>query len=249
MQVTENNDYFEGIAKGLVPNHDFIYKFGRTLTIVGKRKPIWDGTGNYTFPTTAALITLSSTSGNDVPAGTGARTIEIEGLDGDYNQISETIDSDGTTTNTYLRVFRMRVVTSGTQLYPYDSTQIGNNVGVITATHAGTGLPIAIINAEMGQTLMAIYTIPAGCTGYMWTAKTAAAKGKSAVGFLLTRDNSVTDAAWNTKGIRDMYQNQVGNEFTMPPKYGEKTDLVLAIDGDASGDSITGTFQIELVKN
>jgi hypothetical protein len=52
--------------------------------------------------------------------------LRIQGLDGSYNLAEETVDMDGTTTvtttQTFLRVFRMSVETAGTS---------GNNEGNI----------------------------------------------------------------------------------------------------------------------
>ena len=69
---------------------------------------------------------------------------------------------DGTTTVTttqqFLRVFRMSVETAGS---------FGNNEGTITATYTGGADVAATISPGNGQTLMALYTIPAGYTGYL----------------------------------------------------------------------------------
>jgi hypothetical protein len=89
--------------------------------------------------------------------GTGARTLRIQGLDSSYNFAEETVDMDGTTTvtttQTFLRVFRMSVETAGST---------GNNEGTITVTYTGGSDVAATISQGNGQTLMALYTIPAG---------------------------------------------------------------------------------------
>ena len=66
------------------------------------------------------LQTLSvvSASANDASGGTGARTVEIQGLDSNWNLLTETVTMNGltpvvTTQEHFLRVFRARVVTAG----------------------------------------------------------------------------------------------------------------------------------------
>ena len=46
-----------------------------------------------------------SDDANDDVAGTGARTLRIQGLDGSYNLAEETVDMDGTTTVTLHKNF------------------------------------------------------------------------------------------------------------------------------------------------
>ena len=83
----------------------------------------------------------------------------------------------------------------------------------------------------------------------MWSAKTGTGKAKSAIGFLYSKDNSETNLPWRVRGIRDMFENTVGNDFKIPNSYSEKTDLVMAVKGEATGDDVSATFQLQLVKS
>jgi len=253
MKTSGVSNYYEDISKGIVEGHSMVYKFGRGKTVLGKKVPIWDGAGNYVFPTTADFVTFKSSSTADKEGGVGAITMQVYGLDENGESIDEVIELKGTSNtvsvNRYIRMFRMKILTASTTLFPYDSSNIGNNVGTITATHNGTGNPIAFILPEMGQTLMAIYTVPKGYTAYIYSAHTSEDKGKEITGYMFTRDMSNADNAWNCKGIRDMYRNSVGKDFVIPPHYTELTDLVMAIKGITTGDNVTGTFELVLVKN
>ena len=85
--------------------------------------------------------------------------LTIEGLDANYHEQTETVTLTGTsavtTTNTFIRVFRM-------------TYEDGANVGTITArTVSASGTVVAQIDVGYAQTLMAVYTIPAGHTGYL----------------------------------------------------------------------------------
>ena len=55
--------------------------------------PVWEGTTNtsslYTYPASAVTMTIASTSANDVASGSGAAAIQINGLDANFNMLSE----------------------------------------------------------------------------------------------------------------------------------------------------------------
>lgn len=134
-------------------------KFGRNADVGSGDVPedIWEGGGVYSFPATGGVVSLVSDDAQDDKGtpGTGAHTIWLEGLSAtDWTLQQEEVDLDGvnpvTSTKSFIRLFRMRVVAAGT----YET-----NVGTITASIGGS--PVAIISPDFGQTLMAVFTIPA----------------------------------------------------------------------------------------
>jgi hypothetical protein len=245
---TNLNDFDYDVSLGKIDGVSHVYKFGRGATVANKNVPIWDGSVNYIFPTTAGTVTPTSSDPLDANGSTGAWSVIVQGLDENWNPVSESILIGQTSTNTYIRVFRVSVDKCGTELFPYDATSVGNNIGTITITHQSTALPVAIILPSVGQTLMSIYTIPAGYHGLVTSAKTSTGKGKDVIGNLMMKDNLSTNSPWLTKGIRDIYQNTVGNIIKPPTYVDEKTDIVLSIKGALSGDYVSGTFQITLFK-
>jgi len=145
-----------------------INKFGRNIEIdSGVTADIWDGghtvaSGGVSLiwvaPTQARAhnIVSSSTSDDGDPVGVGARTIQIYGLTSwDSEEVSEVITMNGTsnvaTTNSYVIIYRMKVLTKGAT---------SANVGIIKATAVTDNTITAQIRAGQGQTQMAIYAIP-----------------------------------------------------------------------------------------
>lgn len=131
-------------------------KFGYNSAVGASEEDVWLAGGTKTLLSSAETMDIASSSANDTSAGTGARTVYIEGLDGDYLAASETVTlngtSDVTTTNSYIRVHRMYVATAGS----------GNGAaGTITATASSSAVTQAQMTGEDNQTLQAIYTVPA----------------------------------------------------------------------------------------
>jgi hypothetical protein len=161
--VTRGGQYepFElQVSRGQISGHSPIYVFGLTTSLGSTAYgPAWDGLtssgGPYIYPSVAAQMWIYSASASDT-----AVSILINGLDANYNRISETIALNGTTAiqtvNSYFRINNLVTV-------------IGNAVGNISlySNSAKTGGTLyAQINAGNGNSQMSIYTVPAGYTLY-----------------------------------------------------------------------------------
>jgi len=121
----------------------------------GAAEDVWDVGGLYTFPAAAAETSIVSDSADDDAEGTGALTVEVFGLDANYLAISEVAALNGATpvvlTAEFLRVNRVKVLTAGSG---------ETNAGNIQVLHGATVL--AQVTASMGESKMAIYSVPAG---------------------------------------------------------------------------------------
>ena len=213
------------IARGLVLGTSHINKFGYQGTDATSGT-IWDANGttaDYPYPA-AGVVSTSSTSGDDTGEG-----IEIQGLDADYNPLVVTTTVGATTTETFSRVFRARKTTA-------------TNVGVISVNVGGS--LAAQILAGNGQTLMAVYTIPAGKTGYLIKFQGSMDKQNVDVKFkLFAREFG---GAFNLKG---QWGTQGGNSVTydypIPLEFPEKTDIKVNVDSGTAGHG--AIFDIILV--
>jgi len=230
------------IAKGNIAGLSSINKFGFNDQVPTSFEVIALSSANFTYPTSAGTVTVVSDDADDTSAGTGARTIKIQGLDGNYDFQEETITMNGTTnvnsTNTFLRVNRMEVLTAGSS---------NGMEGTITATIGGNEQ--SRMEAEYdNQTLQANYTIPAGKTGYLTRIQATSTKdNKAAFVGLFTRElNSI----FKIKQLFEIYRNNVVVDFTVPLVIPEKTDIELRGKNEGSGNvSIGGTFDLILEDN
>ena len=228
--------HFFGVAQGVHPGVSHINKFGYNTSVGTSYEVICD-LGTHHYPTSAAVASIVSSDAADSSAGTGARTVEVQGLDGDYAEVTETVTMNGTaavsTTNSFIRIFRVRVKTAGTS---------ETNVGNITLT---IGSNIARITAGQGQTLMAVYTVPANKTAFLLKFQGSLSKNQEANFQLRARD---FNNGWNVKGLWGTFAEGVTYDYPVPLKFLEKTDI--EIRGKAGATSEMGAiFDLVLVDN
>lgn len=166
-------DLSHKVALGAVDNALFTGKFGYNAS-VDAAEDIWLSGGAYTgFPAAGGTVEVVSAAAGDDAAGTAAQSITVQGLDGNGDPAEETLDLVGggtaVTTGEFLRVNRAYVATAGTY---------GTNIGVVTIQQAG-GSTFATIGADVGQSLVACYTIPLNHTGLIvaWRARLGRANG------------------------------------------------------------------------
>ena len=240
-------DFYLAVAKGDFTGYSNVSKFGRNPNVKSiDYETLWDGSNLYPWPTAAETLSVVSDDADDTSAGTGARTVEIEGLDSSWNVLTETVTMNGSTpvvtTGLFLRVYRVRVVTAGST---------GLNEGTITCTNTTSSNVIGQISlgsSGFGQSLMAIYTVPAGKTAYLTNFDFSSGKDNEHTFRLMTRDNTVTDAAWNTKEFASARGSFNDFPKLSMQKYTEKSDLDLqAIASAASAAS--GGFELILIDN
>lgn len=229
------------IATGAITGYVGVHKFG-AATIGASEVTIWDGANDYPFPSSASQLDVQSDDVNDTSDGTGARTVTIQGLDSNWSSIEETLSLNGTTpvitSASFLRVFRAWVNTAGS-----GSTAAGE------ITIENTGVVIAKILVGNNQTLMCVYTIEAGCTGYTMGAHASVDSGKSVELTFKVRDNSITDSVFRSKEIIQLYQTNTHTAPFVPTILPEKTDIKIQGLASGAGTAIGVSFNLILVPN
>ena len=247
----ERTEAFElQVARGMITGHKSLFKYGNNPDVNGTLETVWSHSTLYVYPTTAIHMKVSSTSANDAAAGSGARTIVVSGLDADYNEINEIVTLNGQTpvltTGLFIRVFRSYVLTAGSSNTAEGTIYIGD--GVVTA-----GVPATVyaeISLGENQTLMALWTVPANYTLYVYRGTFSAASNNASqyiLGKFMIRNfggvfRNAADVTANS--------NVIPYDFEIPLAIPEKSDIearVIALSG--SNFYVTASFEGVYIKN
>ena len=227
------------VSRGKVRGASQIHKFGATPSqSINTTASIWDK-GDTLYPW-SAFNTPGVLVGAQVGADDNGKVVTIEGLDENFELISEdfTLSSSGTVTGTktFKRVYR-----------GYVSSGAGTNVGELNFSRGGT--QVLRILAGAGQTLMAVYTVPAGYTGYLYQGVATAQAGADATGYMYVRYNSVATIF----RVGHTFEVAGGGEYTykfaFPQEMPEKTDIDVRLTTRSNNGRFTAAFDILLVKN
>ena len=237
------------VSRGQIEAHRSVVVFGYNSDIDTSIETVWPAGGLLSFPAAALQMTVSSSSTSDTSAGTGARTIVIEGLDADHNEISETVTLNGqtavTTTNSYLHINNAYVATAGSGLSAAGSIYIGT--GTVTA-----GVPATIydiIAFDYNARVTGSYTIPAGYTGYLTQGLFSAGQlsgSTSITGRLMTRG---TNSIRMTAAVVTLNNGSADYAFEYPVAIPEKTTVEAQALGSATNNSCASMFIILLIRN
>lgn len=221
-----------------------IHKFG-SIAALAATDDIWSGSNSYPFPAAAAATTAISGDDEDGGAGgdTGALTIRVIGLDADYLEVSQDIILNGTTvtaafTTPLIRCYRAWVLTVG-------AGATGTNIGAIDIKHGST--IIAQIPVGLGQTQMAIYTVPADYTlAYIkhWDCTAHGLGATASADFSLQVKEF--GGAWKQIEKMGISSGMGGYHQTLEQKLGAKADIRIRCTATASITSASASFDIEL---
>lgn len=223
------------------PNKFFDLASGRRTNVNNIRTDIWGGpTTTYVFPPAGGIqMSFVSTSANDTLAGTGAQKVHIHYLDSSYNDQTEIVNLNGVTpVNTVatniLRINAMHVSQAGTG---------GVSAGSISLTSVGGATTYGHIEVGYNTARQAIYTIPAGKTGYIshWQASSGTGTGSHFTEFSLMT-TSHYGVLWNVFLVSDSVgtlNNGAVMSFPTPIMVPATTDIkVLAISDSGAANAI-----------
>jgi hypothetical protein len=224
------------VALGQVPGYARIAVFGHNTSIGSIEETIWTEGGIYMFPTSAAILDISSSSANDNSAGTGGRTMLIEGLDSNYDEISEVVTlngvATGNTVNSYLRVNKAKFITVGSSTY---------NEGKITIEN--TGVVVCIIDISHSTSYQGVYTVPNNKTALVLKGIMTYDKNNAGEVKLTGIINGVSTQII----LFEVINGEVVYDSVFPFPVPEKSDLVLNGSLQTGNGNITGGFEILLV--
>jgi hypothetical protein len=150
------------VMMGKVDGFSLSRRFAVSDQITSTRGDVWSLPGSKVLPAAAGVVSITSTSLLDTGGGTGARTVDLVGVDADYKQITETVTLKGllpvVTTQKFLRLLRFQAGEVGVS---------ASNAGLITAVIGG--YPQAQMVAGESFAFMSHFTVPLGRTMYVKT--------------------------------------------------------------------------------
>lgn len=226
------------IAKGEVNGYSSEHKFGAVPAMSQNQTgTIWD-VNDTIYPWSS----WSSAGTVDIPAvnaSDNGKKVTIVGLDADYNTQSEEITLSSSTSvtsiNSYIRLFRAFISEGIT------------NIGVVNVQKSS--VTVLRINANQGQTLMAIYTVPSGYTAYLMQGTTTCQDGADATGSMFVRyfgqDAFRIGHTFEVCGDGGQYMYK----FAVPRVIPEKSDIDVRGTVRSNNARLTAAFDMILVQN
>lgn len=216
------------VEKGLVEDFSAVNKFGYNSSVGGSYETIWDGNNTYTYASSAGTATITST---DTASDNGG-TVEIQGLDSNYDLATETLTIGGSAgTTSFIRVFRavMKTATTG-------NANVGT-LSVIIST-----VTVAQIRPTYGQSLMAIYTIPRAKRGFLVQLDIGSSKDLENEIRIIAKQ--VTNGnVWNTKEFITTRGGFMEKNYKIPLLFEEKTDVEIVAKSSATS-AISAGFEL-----
>lgn len=252
--VTRPTSYETALVRGQVVDHDPRRKFGRATGISGE-SDIIPGGGTYAGQSAGNEIEtieiISANSADDV-AGNGMRRIRVIGLKSRTSTEYEFEDFDttgaGTTTSTSTW---WRINTAYGISYGSSDTN-ATNTGTITIRHSTTTANIfAVIQAGIGRTQIAVFTIPYGNIGLLNFAKIEMVKaaGASASADVSLRVRPDGQNGYNADGDGIVSTTSPYNFVeSYPIQFPALTDIKMHVDSVSSASNVSGKMQFELIK-
>lgn len=228
---------------GVAANHydglSHIHKFGAVPAMSQNNTgTIWDVNDTlYPWSSFSAAGTLSVPAVN---ASDNGKTIRIQGLNASYDEITEdlTVSSSEATTSTqsFIRVYRAFV-------------HNGSATNVANINIQKGGVTIARITAGKAQTLMAIYTVPAGYSAYILKGVATCQDGADATGDMFVRyfGESAFRVGHSFEVCGD--GGQYMYEFGIPLRIPEKSDIDIRASVRSNNARLTAAFDILLERD
>ena len=225
-----------GVAKGQFDDISHAHPFGAVPAMSQNQTgTIWD-VNDTTYPW-ASWATAGTLSIPAVNASDNGKTVTIVGLDSNYDMLTESVTVSSSV-----------AVTTTAEFKRVNRAYIGNgsaiNVGNINIQKGG--VTVARITANNGQTAMAVYTVPAGYTGYILQGAASCQSGADATGNMFVRYFGEASFrighSFEVSGSGGAYLY----EFCIPVKIPEKSDIDIRASVRSNNARLTAAFDILL---
>lgn len=229
-------EFFLQLARGHIANHSHIHKFGAVPAMSQNQSgTIWDVNDTvYPWSTfdTAGILSVPAVNASD-----NGKSIQVFGLDENYNDINETFVLSSSVTVTGVKTFK--------RVYRAYMVDGASNVANINVQRSGT--TVLRITAGKSQTLMAIYTIPANKKGYLLHGTASCQSGADATGDMFVRyfgqSSFRVGHSFEVSGTGGQYDYK----FIVPIELPEKTDIDVRASVRSNNARLTAAFDLILI--
>ena len=229
--------FYLKVAQGEVSGHSSVHKFGAVPEMSNNASgTLWDvNDTDYPWASwdTAGAITVAAVNASD-----DGIELTIVGLDENYEAQTQTVTvssaSATTVTGTWKRVYRA-----------YCTTATNNNDIIIQKS----GVTVAKIAAGNAQTLMAVYTVPAGYTAYLLKGAMSCSYESDATGNMFVRYFGQNSFRIGHSFEVSGHGGEYCYDFSIPIKLPEKSDIDVRAAVRTNNARLTSAFDILLVKD
>lgn len=233
---------WERAAAGVTPGISFVTLEGYNSGITTSAEPLWDESTAYTVLNTAMSSPYCvSTDANDTSAGTGARTIQVKGINSSYAAFTETLTMNGTsavslTNSTAQLINSVEVLTAGSGGFNAGNIRCGTG----TVTGGAPAVTHSFVGIGMNKSQASWYGVPANKTMICRDLSLASYGVTAAQTVQLFSDKYVNNGI--LKRSRLVALNQGGSSSVVLPgllSYEEKTIVVFRAFSAASTGPVT----------
>lgn len=258
-QIVYNVPIGTAIGSGKIPTMSAIHKFGNAPNFddTDLSVTVWDGADDdgidemqYTYSTTAAIDTLSSSDAGDT------QEVEVQGLDRDWNTAIQVIRLAGQTqvtlTEPLIRVVRVKNLGST------------NNAGSVyvfeqTVDVGGDGIPDdttkirAVMRPGANQTLMAVYAVPKGKTAQMLSFYAGLSGAKRSASYNVEMLARPVGGVFQIKHLSNLTEDGTSHwnhQYQLPQPFPQRTDIEMRVSintAPITDASVSAGFDLVLV--
>ena len=197
-----------------------LFGFNRTIEIT--YETVWNnGGGVYTFPSSPVTLSLVSSSSADTMG------VYIEGLDADYNEISDLVQLNGLTP-----------VASNKQFYRINAIYTISNINAGNITVTSGGVEYGYIEAGYGTSQGIIYSVPAGHSLYVFNAHFTSGTVNPNK-YLFSRGTMQSSTGRITRFWESTFATNIAFDLQVPFRVPPKTDFTIEAKSSSSDNELS----------
>lgn len=229
----KNENFNLHVQRGFIEGHFAVQKFGFCTSVGAAETAIWNGGGGYTYPVSAGPVTMVATSGTNTTSN-----ILIQGLDENYNLQQETLTLNATTTVTsaesYIRIFRTQTT---------NDVNVGEKINFYLDGNIN-----AVQDPDENQTLMSLYTVPAGYEAYLNQINISSGTVSNNQFLRVRVKERNFDGVLQTKAKYTLSSSFIEEIYPYPIVLDEKSDIQITAESSNNSNEVAAIFSILLVK-